>query len=217
MGIASKPLASLPNDEQSFSELLDRHKRNIGIAVAVVIIGLGGAWFYTRTNAIKEQRAEKALRGAMQSVFSGNSALAQSDLKKVVVRYDGTTAGSEAALQLAQLYYNDGKFKEGIEFLKKAKPTSDMAYDVQIMIGAGYDGLNQGDEAAKAYQEAIQKARFNSDRDVAKSNAARAYMSAGKGAEAIKLWTELANDPKSTMGAEARVRLGEAQAKPIKV
>lgn len=217
MGIATKPLASLPDDESSFVEMLDRHKRNIGIVVAVVIVVLAGVWFYMQTKANKERGAEKQFRQAMAGVFSGNTALAQTDLRRVVQRYDGTIGGTEAVLQLAQLYYNDGKYKEGIDLLSKSNPVSEMAYDVQLMIGAGYESLNQGEAAARAYEEAVNKARFDSEKDVAKSNAARAYLSAGKNDQAVKIWTELANDPKSTLVQEAKVRLGEAEAKPVKI
>jgi TolA-binding protein len=143
--------------------------------------------------------------------------LAQSDLRRVIQRYDGTVGGTEAELQLAQLYYNAGKYKDGIEVLSKSNPVDDMAYDVQMMIGAGYEAMNQGAAAARAYEEAVKKARFSSERDMAKANSARAYLSAGNSAQAIKIWTDLANDPKSTLAPEARVRLGEAEAKPVKI
>jgi tetratricopeptide (TPR) repeat protein len=216
MGIASKPLQSLPDTEQSFVELLDRHKRNLGIALGIILVAGAGAWFYTRSQAIKEARAETAFHAAMRSVFAGNARLAVSDLQKVAVRYDGTISGTEAVLQLAQLDYNEGKFKEGIDALKKAKPAEDLAFDHQMLIGAGYEGLNQGAEAAKVYEEAAQKASFDADKDVARANAARSYLSAGNKEAAAKIWTELANNPKSTLSAEARVRLGEATATTTK-
>jgi len=216
MGIATKPLSALPDTEQSFSEMLDRHKRNIGVVVLAALVGVGGYWFYAQAKAKKEVNATAAFHRAMQSVAAGNAALATSDLRTVAQRYDGTLSGTEAVIELAQLQYNDGKYQDGINVLKKANPVPDLAYDVKSLIGAGYEGLNQGAQAAKSYEDAAQAARFPADRDMARSNAARAYLSAGNNAEASKIWSELANDPKSVLAPEARVRLGEAEAKPVK-
>jgi predicted negative regulator of RcsB-dependent stress response len=217
MGIATKPLGSLPDDQASFADMLDRHKRNIGIVAAAILIAGAGAWFFVRSKAIKEQRADTQFQSAMQSVFSGNSQLAQSDLKKVVARYNGTTAGTEAALQLAQLYYKDSKFKEGIDVLKQVQPAEDLAYDVSSLLGVGYEGLNQGMQAAAAYEDAAKRARFSSDRDAARFNAARSYVLAGKTDMAVKILSDLVSDFKSVFAPQARVLLGEIQAKPVKV
>ena len=51
-------------------------------------------------------------------------------------------------------------------------------------------------------------------RDGYRADAARALASAGKAAEAAKIWEELAKDPTSFYAAEARVRIGELTAKP---
>ena len=65
----------------------------IGLAVVV-----GGFWFYERSQSIKSQRAETAYFQARQAVEAGNLPLGVSDLQKVVTRYGGTAAGSQATL-----------------------------------------------------------------------------------------------------------------------
>jgi thioredoxin-like negative regulator of GroEL len=50
-----------------------------------------------------------------------------------------------------------------------------------------------------------------------KAAAARDYMAAGKTEEAKAIWTELAKDDTKPEAAEARVRLGEITAKPVKI
>jgi hypothetical protein len=42
-------------------------------------------------------------------------------------------------------------------------------------------------------------------------------MAAGKIAEAKAIWTDLAKDESGALAAEARVRLGELDAKPMKI
>jgi len=186
------------------------------VGVGVVVLA-GGTWFYMRSKALKEQHANTAYRAALQSIYSGNAPLAQSDLKKLTVRYAGTVAGTEGAMALAKLNYSEGKYKEGVEALKSAQPAHDMAYDVHTLIAAGYEDLDQFANAAKEYEAAAGAARFDADRDVARANAARAYQAAGQREPAIKIWQDLIKNPNSPAATEGHVRLGELTAAPMKV
>jgi len=217
MGIATKPLSSLPDTEQSFSDLLDRHKRHIGYVGVAILLVAGGTWFAIRSKAIKERNAERAYRGAIQSVYAGNAQLAESDLRKVVARYNGTMAGRISALALARLYYDEGKYQQGLDILgKAASDADDMAYDLHTLRAAGFEGLKRPADAAKEYEAAAAGSRFDGDREQAQANAARAYAEAGNKAVAIRLWSEILKKPESQLALEARVRLGELQAAPIK-
>ena len=217
MGIATSNLKSLPDTEQAFSEMLDRHKRHIAyVGIGIAVIG-AGFWFSIRSKAIKEQHAETAFQAAMQSVLSGNVPLAQNDLKNVSIRYSGTTAGTEGAMELAKLDYNQGKYPQGLDALKGAvNGPKDMRFDVHMLMAAGYEGLSQSANAAKEYESAASAARFDSDRDRAKANAALEYAAAGNKKAAIDIWTALSDDPKSEVSGEAKVRLGELEARPAR-
>jgi len=59
--------------------------------------------------------------------------------------------------------------------------------------------------------------RFPADKAEYRASAARSYAAAGKVAEAKAIWTDLAKDDTGPMAAEARVRLGELEAKPMKI
>jgi tetratricopeptide (TPR) repeat protein len=213
MGIATSNLKSLPITEQSFSDILDRHRRNIAyVGIGIAVVGVG-YWFSVRSAALKDQHAETAYRAAMQSVLAGNVPLAQSDLKNVSARYAGTPSGVEGALQLAKLYYSQGKYAQGIDVLKGAANGPDyMRYDVHFLSAAGYEGMGRSANAAQEYETAAGVARFDSDRDRAKANAARSYAESGNKDAAIKIWTELSKDPKSPVSGEAKVRLGALEA-----
>lgn len=204
--------------EQRFAVLFDRHKRHLawlGVALLVAVIG---AWFYIRSNALKEQHAEQAYEAALQSVASGNIPLAQSDLRKVAVRYPDTNGGTQAAMALAKLYYEAGKYQQGLDVLKgPASGDGDLAYGARLLLGDGWDGLGKPAEAARAFEDAATKARFDADRATARARAARAYQEAGNAPAAIKIWTDLVKDPKSGFTAEANIRLGELEAKALKV
>jgi predicted negative regulator of RcsB-dependent stress response len=180
---------------------------------------LAGFWFYERSQVIKSQRAEAAYFQARQSAAAGNLPLAVSDLQKVVTRYEGTRAGTQAAISLAEALFDQRKFKEGIGTLKKveAKAPDDFRPSIHVLEAAGYEELKDFVAAAEQYDLAAKVTPFPADRARYQAGAARDYMAAGKADAAKRIWTELAKDESSPEAAEARVRLGELTAKPMKI
>jgi len=206
-------------DDETMTEWAMLHKRELSWAFIALAIIVAGFWYYERSQAIKGQRAEAAYFQARQSAAAGNLPLAVSDLQKVVSRYDGTTAGSQAALTLAQMLYDQKKFKEGLDVLKaaEAKAPEDFKASVHVLEAAGHEELKDFVAAAEQYKLAAQVTRFPADKAEYQAAAARDYMAAGKTAEAKAIWTDLAKDEAAPTAAEARVRLGELDAKPVKI
>jgi predicted negative regulator of RcsB-dependent stress response len=203
--------------EQRYADLFDRHKKHLGwVGIVVLLIG-GGVWFYLRSESIKSQRAEAAFEAAIQSVSSGNLPLAQSDLKKAATRYAGTDGGTESAMALAKIYYEQSKYQDGIAALKgPAADKGDLQYDARLLIASGYEGLDKWVDAAKEYESAAEVARFDADKNSARAMAARAYQAGDDKAAASKIWTDLMADPNGTFATEAKIRLGELEATPAK-
>ena len=213
------PRKGFAADEESMSEWFMTHQRQVTWGVLILVVLIGGYWFYQRSQAIKSQRAETAYFQARQAVEAGNLPLGISDLQKVVTRYEGTVAGSQAALTLAQAYYDQGKFKEGVDVLKKAegKATGDFRASVHVLEAAGYEGLKDFANAAEQFKLAAQVSRFPADKVEYQASAARDYQASGKIAEAKAIWTELEKNENPAVAGEARVRLGELSATPMKV
>ena len=206
-------------DEESLTEWLQLHSREVTWAVVAIAVLVSGFWFYERSQSIKAQRAENAYFQARQTVASGNLPQAVSELQKVVNRYEGTYAGTQAALSLAQAQYDQKKYKEGIDALKKAeaKAPGDFRDQIHVLEAAGYEELKDFLNAAEQYKLAANATRFPADKAVFQGEAAKNYAAAGKKAEAKAIWTELAKDEGSPMAAEARIRLGELSADPMKI
>lgn len=206
-------------DEESLTEWLQLHSREVTWAVVAIALIVGGFWFYERSQSIKAQRAENAYFQARQSIVSGNLPQAVTELQKVVNRYDGTYAGTQASLSLAQALYDQKKYKEGIEAMKKAeaKAPGDFRDQIHVLEAAGYEQLKDFSNAAEQYKLASSVTRFPADKALFQGEAAKNYAAAGKKAEAKAIWTELAKDEGSPMAAEARVRLGELAAEPMKI
>jgi len=193
---------------------LQVNSRVVGGAAAVVAVAAAGYWFYGKSQQIKTVNAERSLMQAEQSLQSGNTALAISDLQRVVSRYKGTGAGTEAALLLAQTDYNAGKYQDGIKVLQDISgKAGGSEASVAGLIGDGHSQLGKPADAAKAYERAAQGAEYDTERAYYRAKAARAFAAAGNTSEAKRLWTELSTDQKAqSVAAEARVRLAELNA-----
>lgn len=203
--------------EARFADTFDRYKQHLGWIGVVIILAGVGVWFYFRSESIKSQRADAAYEAAIQSVASGNLPLAQSDLSKAAVRYAGTNGGTESAMALAKVYYQQSKYQEGIAALRTAaSDKGDLQYEARLLTAAGYEGLTKWPQAAKEYEDAASIARFDADKSSGRAMAARAYQAGGNKAAATKIWTELSTDSHSAFATEAKIRLGELQATPIK-
>ena len=213
------PTKRVAADDESFTEWFMLHKREASWAIIALAIIVLGYWYYERSEALKAQRGEAAYFQARQSAAAGNLPLAVSDLQKVATRYEGTRAGAQASITLAQALYQEKKFKEGIAALKKAeaKAPSDFGPSIHVLEADGYEELKDFVAAAEQYKMAARDTRFPVDKAQYQADAARNYMAAGKIEDAKAIWTELAKDETGPMAAEAKVRLGELLAKPMTV
>lgn len=212
---AARP--GLDDRAQNLVEWAELHSKLLTIVAVAIIAVAGGAWFYQKSHEARLRNASNALTDAEQALGAGNLALAQADLEKVVSRYGGTRPGEQAALVLAQVLYDKGQYQQGIAGLEKLEGSAGdyLKAGTLNMIGAGYEQEGKYDQAAAAYQKAAAAARYPNDRDQYMASAARALTAGGKADQAKAIWTKLADDPASSQAAEARVRLGELEAKAV--
>ena len=212
-------LNNLADEPFDLAEWIQANTRWISIGAAVVVVAAAGWWLYAQSSVKKEQNAGQALFTARQSMQAGNLVLAQSDLTKLVDRYAGTSAGSEGAMILAQIHYDQGKFQEGITLLERAAKGAPEPLEVQLrsLIADGYLGMKNAPTAAKEYEKAAEMSQLPLEKATQRARAARAYMVAGDTAKARQIWADLAVDMKNpSVAAEAKVRLGEMTARPAK-
>jgi tetratricopeptide (TPR) repeat protein len=216
-GAAARPPVLV--DEESFYEWIDMHRREVLIAVTLVVAIIGGGLLYRSAIATQAAQAEQALVAPQQALAAGNLPLAQSDLRRAITRYSGTAAAVQASMMLAQSYYVQGKYVDGLAALQNvgtsgaARP---FVSDVQALIADGYTEQGKYREAAKAFQLAADRSPYPKAKARHEASAARAYARAGDTTAAVAIWTQLAADPKSDQAGEARLRLGELTAKAVK-
>jgi predicted negative regulator of RcsB-dependent stress response len=202
---------------QTFVDWTRINSRALTAGAVLVVVAGAAFWFYGRSKQIQAGNAEKALQTAKQSMNAGNVPLAQTDLQKVYAKYGNTSAGVEAAMLLAQLDYDSGKFQDGISTLQKVSGSSaanGVEATVRSLEGDGYAQMGKMSDAAKQYESAADATGYETEKAYQRAKAARAYQTAGDTAKARQIWTDISTDPRySTMAAEARIRLGELTAK----
>jgi len=206
-----------PNLDDSGETLLDwmeLRQREIGIALLAVFLVAAAGWLFLRWRGARAEGGARALATAQDAYNAGNAPLARSELTKVISRFSGTPAANEAGILLAQSYYADAKFNEGIKALQPLVSSSDAltAANAENLIAAGYEQLGRYAEAATHYEQAGKRATYQTERDGYLASAARAYTAAEQPAAAERIWRTLSQDKTSDVAAEARVRLGEIEA-----
>jgi predicted negative regulator of RcsB-dependent stress response len=181
----------------------------IGIALVVAALAVAGWLVFKQYSDRRADAADSALNRARQSYASGNLPLAQTDLRRVITRFGGSSAGSQATMLLAQAYFEQGKADSGLKVLNDGRPAGADEAAFEALKGAGLEQKKEYAQAAERYRAAagLVDAKVAKDRYMA--DAARAFTSGGNKTEAAKIWSSLANDNTSTFAAEARVRLGE--------
>ena len=200
----------------SFGDWIQANTRAITIGLAVVVVGGAGYWFYMRSGEIKRANAERGLNRAKQALAAGNAALAKTDLGSVGTRYKGTPAGAQAAMILAQMTYDEGKFADGLKILEpyqSARAAGPNVAAVWALTGDGHLAAGHGAEAASAYQKAADATEYKGERAVYLAKVARVLMATGKAAESKAIWQRLVDDPDAdVVRNEAEIRLGELAA-----
>jgi predicted negative regulator of RcsB-dependent stress response len=200
---------------EGFLDWFHVNQRWVAIGSAVVLLALLGAWYNIRSKTLKNENADKQLLLAKQSVASGNIPLAESDLKKVAERFQGTTAGAEAGIMLGQLRLEKGDYQGAVDYLKGlgAQLNGPNAASAKGLLGDAYSQLGKSAEAAAAYEQAAGSTTMPNEKAFLLAKAGHAYMNANKNAEARKIWEALAaQQDNQAVATEARVRLGELSA-----
>jgi predicted negative regulator of RcsB-dependent stress response len=206
----------LDESSESAIEWVRQHARQVGIG-AIVVAALAGVFWVVRTqNAGNEATASRQLVAAQRSVGAGNLPLAAADLRKLVDRYGSTRSGAEAQVLLAQVELQQGRTAEAMKVLDEIGSGGPHAASVHALRAAALEQTGKPAEAAEEYLKASRANALQGEAESLKADAARAYLVAGKKAEALKIWQEMASNPASVLYNEALLRVGELTAEPIR-
>ena len=178
---------TLEDHTESIFGWVQDHSRQLLIGAVAIAALAGGFALYDRNKASEALRAEQALSTAERSVYSGNLPLAQSDLRKVLERYDGTPAAERASLLMAQVLYDQGKFNDGIKQLQGLTGSDALGASAEGLIATGYEAQGKFKEAAEHYGKAAAAATFEADRDSFRAPALSPALASARAWLALKL------------------------------
>lgn len=133
----------------------------------------------------------------------GNDSLAAAQYKAVADKYSGTDAGKLAALSAGEAFYNNGKYQEAADCLKKFSSDDPvLAANALVLTGDCYVNLKKYDDALDYFKKAISKADKNPQivpRVLLKE--ANIYDEQKKYDKALDCYTQIKNDyPEFTLG-----------------
>ena len=134
-------------------------------------------------------------------------------------RYANTAAAAQAAILLADSYYTQHKFAEGVAALQGASTkgaAKPFASAIERLVGGGYIQEGKPKDAAAHFSAAATLTPYPTEQARIRASAARAYAAAGDTAAAVAIWKQLVDQPKTGEAPEAQLLLGELTIKPVK-
>ncbi|MDE5869539.1 MAG: tetratricopeptide repeat protein [Muribaculaceae bacterium] len=186
----------LNSNLSSASEKIANNKKIIFwiLGGIVVVAGFILSYFFIYRNPHLKGAAEAYNQVEITAV--GNDSIAAAEYKKVAEQYPHTPAGHLAALEAAENFYDQGKYKEAIDCLDKAgidEPV--LKANAIILKGDCYVNLKQYGKALDAFNEAVKKGQKNEQivpRALLKS--AVVYDEQKKYAKALECYETIKND-----------------------
>ena len=214
---ASRP--TLEDRTESLQDWARLYARELSIAGVILLALIAVLWLYRYSSQQQLQQADAQLAHPEQMLLEGNIPAAQTDLKRIMIRFGGTPAATQASMLLAQTYYGQGKFVDGLAALEKAPrsgASKPFAAGVEGLIADGYSEQGKYQDAATHYLAAAAATPYPNDQAHWKAFAARSYVNAADTTHAVAIWRDLAKNDTSPEAAEAKLRLGELTVRPAK-
>jgi tetratricopeptide (TPR) repeat protein len=182
------------------------------LAGAVALIALV-AWMVTSSARRKEEFGNRALLTARSAAEQGNLPLAATEFQKIIDTYRGTDAAQAAVIGLNQVRMVNGQSDLAAVNLREflaTSPDPQYAAPAHGMLAAALENAGRPADAAASYQQASDVATVDYLRAEYLVDAGRAWMAAGRRAEAEQAYRAVVTRFSETAAiTEAKVRLSE--------
>ena len=188
-----------------------RNGRALGASAVVLAVAVAGVFAWQSANRASAGRAERALYEAEARFGQGDPAAAGA-LQGVVRRYGDTPAGAHARVLLAQSYYDQQKYADGLRVLSQGSVPEVWQGPTDRLRAVGELGVGRPKQAAAIYERLAGSAGPETKASVL-GDAARAYEAAGATVDAKRLWQRVIDTGVAGAADEARVRLGALEAR----
>ena len=142
------------------SKLADNKKIiliSVGVILVVAAFVLSYLFIYKNPHV---EKAFEAYNGIETQAL--NDSVAAEQYMEVANAYSGDAAGKLAALSAGETLYNQGRYEEAAQYLKKFSSNDDvLEANALVLTGDCYVNLENYDEAINYFQKAIRKANGN--------------------------------------------------------
>jgi tetratricopeptide (TPR) repeat protein len=212
----TQPGVGVPTQVEPFLERVvawtRTHRQATSWISTIVIVGAVLFVWTASSTRRSEAIAGRQLQGARYAFDNNNLPLAASELARIIENYSGTSAAAEGRLLLAQVRLTQGQAQQAVDLMKGWAPSAGAGFRAQAygLLGAAYENLGKGRDAAEAYQNGAERARMSFLKAQMLSDAGRAWAAAGDTTKAIAAYRQIVDGmPKEPAVMEATVRLGE--------
>lgn len=209
----SGPTIASKLEQLEFAELARKHSRRVSIGAGILVVLAAGVWLYVTSAQRKEAFASQALSQARAAAEAGNLPLAASDLARLIERFEGTRAASEAVVVLNQIRLLQGQRDVAVNALREFVRTRQRAYvkaSAYALLGAALEDQGKPREAGGAYRQAAAEAELDFLKAQYLLDAGRALAAGADTAGAREAYREvLTRYSELDQAAEARVRMAE--------
>ena len=168
-------MASKKNQQQEETAIdkMHGHLTDAGTKVAenkkIIFIGLGiilvvAAFTLSYLFIYKNPHVEKAFDeyNMVEAQPLLNDSIAAAQYSAIAEKYESDQAGKLAALSAGEALYNEGRYEEAAQYLKKFSSNDDVLdANVLVLTGDCYVNMEKYDEALDFYNKAIRKAGGN--------------------------------------------------------
>lgn len=178
-------------------QFLEKYLKHILIGVGVVVLAVGGYFAYQKFVAEPAQhkavvalfRAEDKFLNGQDSLALNGEGLTTKGLNAIIKDYSGSDAANLAEAYKGIVLYDEGKYQEAIDALKKFSSSDEyVGPSIQRLIGDAYAQLGKYEEAAKQYEEAAKAASNDAISPACLIKAGHAYEKLGNKSKAIELY-----------------------------
>jgi predicted negative regulator of RcsB-dependent stress response len=200
----------------------DTYKKQLAMALAVVVVAALVIWFVIWQRDQKEVEAGAALSQVTTSQLEGaNKAEAAPAYLKIANTYPHSIVGARAVLQAAGALFTEPNYPEAQaqfeRFIREYQGSPFMG-EALLGVAACLDAEGKTDQAINAYKDLVSHHSTESVIPQAKFSLARLYESQNKPELARDLYQEVERaSPFTSLGNEAGVRMEELIAKNPKL
>lgn len=131
-----------------------------GVGAIVVVAALVMCYLFLYNKP--HQAAAYDAYNRIETEVMGNDSLAAAKYMEVANKYKSDKAGKLAALSAGQALYNEGKYEQAAEYLKRFSSDDELLEaNTLVLIGDCYVNLKKYDEAIDWFHKAVRKANSN--------------------------------------------------------